>query len=61
MKLAAAKAIAGIVSEDELCADYIVPSVFDKRVAKFVAKMVQKAAKKSGVARRKTSLQSSIY
>ena len=61
MKIAAAEAIAGIVSEDELHCDYIIPSVFDKRVAKFVAKKVQKAARKSGVARRKTSLQSEIY
>ncbi|MDH3492986.1 MAG: NAD-dependent malic enzyme [Acidobacteriota bacterium] len=57
MKLAAAKAIAGIVDENELNCDYIVPSVFDKRVAKYVAKMVQKAAKKSGVARRSSKMQ----
>lgn len=55
MKLAAANAIAGIVGEDELHADYIIPSVFDKRVAKAVAKKVEKAAKKSGVARREIS------
>lgn len=52
MKLAAATAIAGIVGDDELHCDYIIPSVFDKRVAKAVAKQVEKAAKKSGVARR---------
>ena len=46
MKLAAANAIANIISKDELHSDYIVPSVFDKRVAKAVAKEVEKAAKK---------------
>ncbi|NNE67656.1 MAG: NAD-dependent malic enzyme [Pyrinomonadaceae bacterium] len=58
MKIAAANAIAGIVSDDELCEDYIVPSVFDKRVAKYVAKMVARAAEDSGVARRSSKLQS---
>ncbi|MEZ5344440.1 MAG: malic enzyme-like NAD(P)-binding protein [Pyrinomonadaceae bacterium] len=56
MKLAAANAIAGIVGEDELHYDYIIPSVFDKRVAKAVSKRVEKAAKKSGVARREVSM-----
>lgn len=40
MKVAAAKAIASIVSEEELCEDYIVPSAFNKEVAKVVAKAV---------------------
>jgi len=52
MKLAAAHAIAGIIGEDELYADYIIPSVFDRRVAEAVAKEVEDAAYKSGVARR---------
>lgn len=56
MKIAAADAIAGIISDDELHCDYIIPSVFDKRVAKAVAKKVEKAAKKSGVARREISM-----
>lgn len=56
MKLAAANAIAGIITEDELHCDYIIPSVFDKRVAKAVSKRVEKAAKKSGVARREISM-----
>ena len=56
MKIAAANAIAGIVGEDELHADYIIPSVFDKRVAKAVAKKVEKAAKRTGVARRVSSM-----
>lgn len=55
MKLAAANAIANIINDDELHSDYIVPSVFDKRVAKAVAKDVEKAAKETGVARRETS------
>ncbi len=56
MKLAAANAIAEIVGEDELHADYIIPSVFDKRVAKAVAKEVEEAALKTGVARREPSM-----
>lgn len=56
MKLAAANAIAGIITDEELHYDYIIPSVFDKRVAKAVAKKVEKAAKKSGVARREISM-----
>ncbi len=56
MKLAAANAIAGIITDEELHYDYIIPSVFDKRVAKAVAKKVERAAKKSGVARREISM-----
>jgi malate dehydrogenase (oxaloacetate-decarboxylating) len=52
MKVAAAHAIAGIISEDELHPEYIVPSVFDKRVAEVVARDVEEAAYKTGVARR---------
>src|SRR3989449_5381943 len=52
MKLAAAKAIAGIISEEELHPEYIVPSVFDKRVADAVARAVEEAAYHTGVARR---------
>jgi malate dehydrogenase (oxaloacetate-decarboxylating) len=52
MKVAAAHAIAGIISENELHADYIVPSVFDKRVAEAVARDVEDAAYRTGVARR---------
>jgi len=57
MKLAAANAIAGIISEEELNPEYIVPSVFDKRVAEAVARDVEEAAYRTGVARRE--LQSS--
>lgn len=52
MKLAAAYAIADAVPAEALSAHYIVPSVFDIRVAEAVAKAVMEAAKKTGVARR---------
>ncbi|MDD3340312.1 MAG: NAD-dependent malic enzyme [Lachnospiraceae bacterium] len=51
MKVAAARAIAGIVSDDELNADYILPAAFDTRVKDAVAKAVAEAAVKTGVAR----------
>jgi malate dehydrogenase (oxaloacetate-decarboxylating) len=52
MKLAAAHAIARVIPEDELQPDYIVPSVFNRRVVESVAEAVAKAAVDSGVARR---------
>ena len=52
MKLAAAHAIAGLISERELDADHIITSPFDPRVAPAVAKAVAKAALETGVARR---------
>jgi malate dehydrogenase (oxaloacetate-decarboxylating) len=55
MELAAAEALAAVVAHDELSADYIVPSVFDRRVAPTVAKAVAEAAEHSGVARRARS------
>jgi malate dehydrogenase (oxaloacetate-decarboxylating) len=55
MKLAAAHAIAGIIAPDELHAEYIIPSVFDKRVADAVARAVDAAAHFTGVARRAPS------
>ena len=51
MKVAAAYAIAGLVSEEELNADYILPAAFDPRVKDAVAAAVAEAARKSGVAR----------
>ena len=51
MKVAAAYAIAGLVSNQELNAEYILPAAFDERVKDAVAKAVAEAAKKSGVAR----------
>jgi malate dehydrogenase (oxaloacetate-decarboxylating) len=52
MKLAAANAIAGLITEAELHPEYVVPSVFDKRVAETVARAVEEAAYQTGVARR---------
>ena len=51
MKMAAAQALADLVSDEELSADYIIPAAFDKRVGPAVAKAVAEAAKESGVAR----------
>ncbi|MCR4720137.1 MAG: NAD-dependent malic enzyme, partial [Lachnospiraceae bacterium] len=51
MKLAAAKAIASLVSEEELNAEYIIPGVFDKRVAEVVSLQVAEVAEKLGIAR----------
>ena len=51
MKIAAAYALAGLVSDDELSPDYIIPKAFDERVGPTVAAAVAKAARDSGVAR----------
>ena len=51
MKVAASYALASLVSEDELSADYIIPPATDKRVAAAVAEATVKAARESGVAR----------
>ena len=51
MKVAAAHALAGLVGEDELCAEYIIPRPFDPRVRDAVAAAVAQAARDSGVAR----------
>jgi len=51
MKIAAAKALASLVSEDELKEDYIIPSVFDTRVAKTISAEVARVARMTGVAR----------
>lgn len=51
MKFAAAKAIASLVSEEDLSPECVIPSVFDEGVAKAVAKAVAEAAKQSGVIR----------
>ncbi len=51
MKIAAARALASLISDDELAADYIIPKAFDERVGPAVAKAVADAARTSGVAR----------
>jgi malate dehydrogenase (oxaloacetate-decarboxylating) len=52
MKLAAAHAIAGVIGDDELHSEYIIPSVFNAEVAEAVAHAVSAAARETGVARR---------
>ncbi len=51
MKIAAAKAIASLVSDEELTEEYILPKAFDERVGVTVAKAVAEAARNSGIAR----------
>ena len=52
MKLAAAGALASVIPEDSLNEEYIIPSVFDKKVVPSIAKAVANAAKETGIARR---------
>ena len=52
MKLAAAEALAGIITDDELAPDHIIPKAFDTRVRPAIAEAVANAARKTGVARR---------
>ena len=52
MKRAAAEAIAGLVTEEELKPEYIIPSAFDKRVVEAVASAVKEAAQRSGAVRK---------
>ena len=51
MKMAAAQALAGLISEEELSEDYIIPNPFDPRVVPAVAEAVAEAARRTGVAR----------
>ena len=51
MKIAAAEALAGLITDEELTPDYIIPKAFDKRVGTAVAKAVAETARKTGVAR----------
>src|SRR5205807_8545475 len=60
MKLAAAHAIAGIITDSELHPDYVIPSVFDKRVDEAVARDVEEAAYHTGVARRERASSDSM-
>ena len=52
MKLAASEALAGLIPDDELSADHIIPEAFDKRVGPAVAAAVAEAARKTGAARK---------
>lgn len=58
MKLAAANAISGLISSSELSEEYIIPSIFDKRVVSAVSEAVARAAMKTGVARRRPKKES---
>jgi malate dehydrogenase (oxaloacetate-decarboxylating) len=51
IKFAAAEAIANVIKDDELHEDYIIPSIFDRKVASSVAHAVSEAARKTGLAR----------
>lgn len=52
MKIAAAEAIAGLIKEEELNEEYVIPAAFDRRVGKAVAEAVANAAKETGVIRK---------
>ena len=52
MKMAAAKALAAIIPDEELSADNIIPAAFDKRVVPAVAAAVAETARRTGVARK---------
>ncbi len=52
MKIAAAEALAGLISDEELSADYIIPKAFDHRVGPAVSAAVAEAARRTGVARK---------
>jgi len=54
MKIAAAEAIAGLIGEDQLNEEYIIPSIFDKRVVEAVASAVEQAAYHTGMARKRS-------
>lgn len=57
MKLAAVYAIAGLISEEELHVDYVIPDPFDRRVAAYVAAAVAKVAMETGVSRKNVSVE----
>lgn len=57
MKLAAAEAIAGLVTPDQVSDEYIIPSIFDKRVVEAVASAVEQAAYKTGMARKRSLIE----
>ncbi|MBE7013025.1 MAG: NAD-dependent malic enzyme, partial [Ruminococcaceae bacterium] len=52
MKLAAAHAVADLIADDELSAEYVIPDPFDKRVAEAVSSTVKRCAETSGVVRK---------
>ena len=60
MYLAAARAIASVIGDDELSPDYIIPSVFDKRVVDAVSRAVASAAVEAGVAKKRTAKEEAL-
>ena len=61
MKIAGAQAIANVIPEEHLDPDFIIPSVFDRNVARNVAQRVAIAAQESGVARRRRRQTDEVY
>jgi malate dehydrogenase (oxaloacetate-decarboxylating) len=61
MKVAAAQAIAGVIPDSHISEDFIIPSVFDKNVAKRVAREVARMAQETGVARRRQRRGDEVY
>ncbi|MCA1816310.1 MAG: NAD-dependent malic enzyme [Acidobacteria bacterium] len=61
MKLAAAHAIASLITDQELHPEYVIPSVFDKRVADAVSRHVEEAAYHTGVARRERAKEAALH
>ena len=61
MKIAAATAIAGVIPDSHISEDFIIPSVFDKNVAKRVSRGVARVAQETGVARRRKRRGDEVY
>ena len=61
MKIAAARAIASVIPDDHLIADFIIPSVFDRNVVRTVARAVAVTAQETGVARRRRRQTDEVY
>jgi malate dehydrogenase (oxaloacetate-decarboxylating) len=61
MKIAAATAIAGVIPDSHISEDFIIPSVFDKNVAKRVSRGVARVASETGVARRRQRRGDEVY
>jgi malate dehydrogenase (oxaloacetate-decarboxylating) len=61
MKVAAAKAIAGVIPDSHISEDFIIPSVFDQNVAKRVSRGVSRMAQETGVARRRQRRGDEVY
>jgi malate dehydrogenase (oxaloacetate-decarboxylating) len=60
MEIAAARAIASVITEDELSEEYVIPSVFNKAVVEVVSAAVAEAAVTAGVARKSSTLAADV-